>query len=785
MPEAQKDYQALYEAAQARCQELEKQLENEHSSFLYLNEKLVEMTVNLEKKVAERTLALEEARDQALASAKIKSEFLANMSHEIRTPLNGVIGMLNAMPTVSDEQERSKIIRIALDSSKQLRVILNDVLEFSKFESVGVSLAPDTINLRELLDYSAHQFALLAQEKGLDLYSFLDPCIPDNLYGDGYRIKQVVSNLLTNAIKFTHTGEVVLSANYVEQGVVEIAVSDTGIGMSEVQQKRIFTAFNQADQSVTRQYGGTGLGLAISARIIRAMESEIQLDSHPKIGSRFSFLLKLPALSSVSLRDRYKDKLNNHQLIFASDDAKLKDFLQKTMLNVGGAGLFSPDEVLYKMDIKKPVSLLLDVDRYCIADYSNMLHSCGMSENDIISFGRYRKKTEVAFGRMLFKPLVVEELLQLLCYESSPRCASLELDKECIAGEKTVLVVDDNPINHEVVNQLINKTGCAIIKAYNGQEALNYVQNNTVDLVLMDIQMPVMDGITAAREIRMLGGKYEHLPIVAMTAHASSADIERCKQASMNAHLEKPIEPERLCSIMCRYLLVQKKDSVNSVAVNIENSTLPSFDGVDLQDALRRLQNNREVLLRLLGSFCRKNNNVNVKLRELLADEKYRDACEIAHGLKGTGANLGLYRLSKVGEAIENLLKNNERVLSHEVLTELDAAVEVIDLIADWLAADAKINQLEEGSAALDPSLVVSDECEKLAATTEFNDYMDQLLNSLDSDIVKAQLLVDSLVKVSVTNDEKNIVEQVAKEVFDFNNDEAKKLISHYLSSRC
>lgn len=767
MPEKTTDYRQLYEAECQRCSALALQLEKDHASLVYLNEKLIEMTVNLEKKVAERTAELEEARDQALVSAKIKSEFLANMSHEIRTPLNGVIGMLTVMPGVTDEQERKKLTTIALDSSKQLLAILNDILEFSKFESVGVSLDPVEINLPELLQYSAHQFAFLAQEKGLDIHAFIDARLPECVVGDGFRIKQVVSNLLANAVKFTSTGKIVLSADYVGENVVEIAVSDTGIGLSEIQQKRIFGAFNQGDRSVTRQYGGTGLGLAICARIVTAMGARIHLQSRPNKGAKFSFQLDLPAKTDSCLLDRYQGKLNDRHIVIATEDVQLLAYLYRVFSDFGCEKVSNIDEIVTQVGNPSCTSLLFDMDCYSVTDLKEIPAFLGIEEKNIITFGRYHKKNESSSAYTLFKPLIMQELLQVLCYESmyKEKISDTNPDKKLV--DKRILVVDDNPINHEVVAQLLNSSGCALVKAFDGKEAISIVQHTKIDLILMDIQMPVLDGISTAKEIRALGDEYRDLPIIAMTAHATETDVENCKEARMNAHLVKPVDPEILWALVYEHLSIQV---CPDALANESGNELPTFEGIDLLDALRRLQNNRQVLERLLQSFCQSNLDVNQRIATALSAGEYDEAQKVAHGLKGTAGNLGAYHLSNLAKIIEDRLKSGIRSMPEDVMFQLDSAVVVLKRVLAWLSSKDSgkhemidIKESDEGYAI---------------------QKMIQLETLIEKDIAGAQTIANQLCDLSLNKEEKEIVEDIRDQIFEFNIDEAKLLVHSYLTGK-
>lgn len=759
-----KNYRALYEQERALRIKLEEKLKKEQAALVHLNENLVDMNVSLEMKVAERTAELEDARDQALFSAKIKSDFLANISHEIRTPLNGVIGLLAAMANSDDNSKRDELIDIALESSQQLLNILNDVLEFSKFESLGVTLEPQKTNLRKLINYSAHQFSFIAQKKHLNLRTEIDLKVPDSVYTDGFRIKQVVNNLISNAIKFTQQGEVVVAVKCLNEADIELSVTDTGIGMDARQQSRIFNAFNQGDSSITRRFGGTGLGLTICAQIVKAMQSEIAISSRPGKGSKFSFTLYLPWRSDETLLTRYAGKLREKQLYIFSRDSSIPLLIEQLQQLGIGKVVWVQNEFLNLEPQSEHLSAycLMDCDTYALTDDAVQNYINTFEEDKRILLSRYHSSKEMAIdsSAQLFKPLRFREFLELLSKgkthsENSPR-------KMQDLSDKTLLVVDDNEINRVVMEELLAATNCKIITADTGRQAVNVVTHHAPDLIFMDIQMPEMDGLSATREIRSLGGKFEQLPIIAMTAHASPSDVQRCRQVQMNAHLVKPVEPQALWAVLRKYFGVEDPGEAELPMSPLE---LPLIEGFDLDDALSRIQNNFPLLQRLLRQFCANFESTDVSLTSLINSGQWQQAAQLVHSLKGTAANLGGVRLKTIAEQIENRLRSGDRGDFSAEIATLSNALSVLPDIVKWLQQDFKENS--PGKPTVLDAL-------------EFDCKLRELDAALEDDICLAQDTLQ-LLQNSAPRELQSLVKEISGDFFDYNLEAVHLSILGYL----
>ncbi len=664
----------------------EQLLENKSRELFESNRQLLKLSRNLEQEVSERTLDLKVARDQALASAQAKTDFLANMSHEIRTPLNGVLGMLYAIKNAPDQAQTQTLISTAIESGQLLLSVINDILDFSKIESVGVALEHSEFSLHHCIEAVAHNFAPNAQARSLDLVTRIAPDLPKAFNGDSYRLQQVIGNFVSNAIKFTEKGHIEISVNYLGDGRVEIGVRDTGIGISEEQRQRIFNAFSQADNSVTRNYGGTGLGLSICGRIAQAMDTEIMAASEPGSGSTFSMTLQLEVIDPESLVDSTGTSLADKTVILITKCDFCRNVYQTwfehipvqqfatlgSLAELQERHLANAKQTHLFLDMGALDNAMLEPLRPLKAQYP------GLKILNIATYDEIAHSHDMVDVQLL-KPVRLAEALSVLSDRQETPIAKVAVSLETDSN-RSLLIVDDNHLNHQVLASLLQPLGYQLSFSFNGEEAVARVQEKIFDLVFMDVQMPVMDGLSATRAIRRLGGEYQSIPIVAMTAHAQASDRNKSIAAGMDDHLTKPVDLDALNKILRKYLYASLSTSSTRRTMHF-----PDLQGFDLNRALRILGGDLTLFHRLFTDFQHQYQFATSSLIANIDGGNPKRAIELAHTIKGSGANLGADALSGVAGQIESDLKAGREITPaacealDDELAKLSKALHLID----------------------------------------------------------------------------------------------------------
>ncbi|MEM8843908.1 MAG: EAL domain-containing protein [Pseudomonadota bacterium] len=715
----------------------------------------------------DREEQLEKARDAALQSARVKGDFAANVSHELRTPLNGILGMLELLSDTGLSAKQREYVGIATNSSDALLALIDEILDFSKIDSGKMIAEPEEFNLRELLDEVVSIMATQTQAKNLDLAHLIGYSVPNSLLGDARRIRQLLLNLCGNAIKFTNNGEIAINVLLDEREEnnlrLRFEVKDSGIGISGDAKEKIFEAFSQADESTTRKYGGTGLGLAICQQLVKVLGGDIGVDSKQGEGSTFWFVLPMQACDEdISHHEDFTGSMDLRILVV--DDSEIVHCNIMQTLERWGAYVECADncesaitKLRQATHAKKAFEIALIDEIMPTGNGIEMMREiCRSSDIEPLKLILMTNQTHaesflerfLEIDSFIQKPILQSSLFDCITTVMNGSISqvnpiyTMSEQEEFHANGAKVLVVEDNNANQQVAIGMLERLGCVVTVADNGLEAINQVSRGRYEIILMDCNMPIMDGYEATAKIRSIEGATGEVPIIAMTANVQDGERQKCLQAGMSDYLSKPIKLQGLKDMLLKWLpqineLIYEHNNPETITQeelealpehhSLNEHELNSSGPIDQERIIELRESVSSAFHQMVEAYLEDLPGLASSLEEAVNNKDFEQMQHFAHSIKGSSKNFGAVELAEVAKELEDMAKGNNL---HDAHTLVIAIFEEIERVTEYLN---KLVKPEDMSAQVS-EVRDNEELQSILIADDDRSMRLALMNVLDSD---------------------------------------------------